>query len=77
MRTDDLRIKRIRPLLAPAILLEEIPLTDQAATTVAAGRHEAAWSGLDRTGKQAASGVYFVRLEAGGQRLTQRLTVLR
>ena len=38
MRTDDLRIKRIRPLLAPAILLEEIPLTDQAATTVAAGR---------------------------------------
>jgi 3-deoxy-7-phosphoheptulonate synthase len=38
MRTDDLRIKRIRPLLAPAILLEEIPLTDAASTVVARGR---------------------------------------
>ncbi|MDI6740830.1 MAG: FlgD immunoglobulin-like domain containing protein, partial [Candidatus Edwardsbacteria bacterium] len=45
--------------------------------TIPAGRHEAAWSGYNRSGKQAASGVYLVRLEAGGQRLTQRLTVLR
>jgi 3-deoxy-7-phosphoheptulonate synthase len=34
MRTDDLRIVRTRPLLAPAILAEEIPLTDTAATRV-------------------------------------------
>ncbi len=38
MRTDDLRIRRIRPLIAPAILAEDIPLTDDAATVVANGR---------------------------------------
>lgn len=46
-------------------------------STIPAGRHEAAWSGHDRSGRPAASGVYFIRLEAGWQRLTQRLTVLR
>ena len=34
MRTDDLRIVRTRPLLAPAILAEEIPLTALASTQV-------------------------------------------
>jgi 3-deoxy-7-phosphoheptulonate synthase len=49
MRTDDLRIKRIRPLLAPAILAEEIPLTDAAAAVVARGRRalEAILDGRD------------------------------
>jgi M6 family metalloprotease-like protein len=42
-----------------------------------AGRHEVQWNGHDRSGKQVASGVYYVRLENNGQRLTQRLTVLR
>ena len=34
-RTDNLRISRTRPLLAPAILEEEIPLTEAAAAFVA------------------------------------------
>src|SRR6266700_1428936 len=34
MKTDDLRIVRTRPLLSPAILAEEIPLTDTASTSV-------------------------------------------
>jgi 3-deoxy-7-phosphoheptulonate synthase len=34
MKTDDLRIVKTRPLLAPAILAEEIPLTDTASTRV-------------------------------------------
>ena len=34
MKTDDLRIVKTRPLLAPAILAEEIPLTDIASTRV-------------------------------------------
>ena len=34
MKTDDLRIVKTRPLLAPAILAEEIPLTDTAARRV-------------------------------------------
>jgi len=37
MKTDDLRIVKTRPLLAPAILAEEIPLTEAVATRV----HEA------------------------------------
>ena len=49
MRTDDLRIKRIRPLIAPAILAEDIPLTDAAAVVVASGRRalEAILDGQD------------------------------
>ena len=38
MRTDDLRISRVRPLLAPAILTEEIPLTTRASQCVTTAR---------------------------------------
>ncbi len=38
MHTDDLRIVRVRPLLAPAILHEEIPLTETAGATVEKAR---------------------------------------
>jgi 3-deoxy-7-phosphoheptulonate synthase len=49
MRTDDLRINRIRPLIAPAILAEDIPLTDAASAVVAGGRRalEAILDGRD------------------------------
>ena len=49
MRTDDLRINRVRPLIAPAILAEDIPLTDSASTVVANGRRalEAILDGRD------------------------------
>jgi 3-deoxy-7-phosphoheptulonate synthase len=40
--TRDLRVESIRPLLPPAILLEELPLTDAAAVTVSRGRDEVA-----------------------------------
>jgi 3-deoxy-7-phosphoheptulonate synthase len=33
-RTDDLRIDELRPLIPPAILMEELPLTEQASTLV-------------------------------------------
>ncbi len=36
--TDDLRITQMRPLLPPAILMEEIPLQDQAADTITTAR---------------------------------------
>lgn len=39
--TDDLRIQSLHPLLSPAILLEEIPMTQKAATTVSEARWEA------------------------------------
>ncbi len=39
--TDDVRIEEIRPLIPPAILMEELPLSDKASTTVAEGRDAA------------------------------------
>jgi 3-deoxy-7-phosphoheptulonate synthase len=42
IRTKDLRVESIRPLLPPAILLEELPLSDGAAMTVSRGRDEVA-----------------------------------
>lgn len=49
MKTDDLRIVKTRPLLAPAILAEEIPLTEEVSATVAAARRtiEAILDGSD------------------------------
>ena len=33
-RTDDLRITEVRPLIPPAILLEEIPISETASNVV-------------------------------------------
>jgi 3-deoxy-7-phosphoheptulonate synthase len=41
-RTDDLRITQVRPLLPPAILLEELPITDQVSNVVADTRRAVA-----------------------------------
>ena len=38
-RTDDLRIDQLRPLLPPAILMEEIPLNEEQASAVAVQRN--------------------------------------
>jgi 3-deoxy-7-phosphoheptulonate synthase len=40
IRTRDLRVESIRPLLPPAILLEELPVSEAAALTIAHGREE-------------------------------------
>ena len=37
-KTDDLRITQVRPLIPPAILLEEIPISERASNVVAATR---------------------------------------
>jgi 3-deoxy-7-phosphoheptulonate synthase len=39
-RTRDLRIESFRPLIPPAILLEELPLTERGSATVVRGRDE-------------------------------------
>ena len=41
-QTDDLRINRLRPLLPPAILMEELPLGEAASAVVVQGRKQAA-----------------------------------
>jgi 3-deoxy-7-phosphoheptulonate synthase len=49
-RTDDLRIRDVRPLIPPAILLEEIPISEGASNVVADARAAiaAVLSGADR-----------------------------
>ncbi len=49
MKTDDLRISRVRPLLAPAILSEEIPVTRRGGECIASARRtiEAILDGRD------------------------------
>ena len=39
-RTRDLRIDSFHPLISPAILLEELPLTEEGSATVARARQE-------------------------------------
>jgi 3-deoxy-7-phosphoheptulonate synthase len=39
-QTDDLRIDQLRPLIPPAILMEEFPLTERSSETVAHGRQQ-------------------------------------
>ena len=41
-RTDDLRIDELRPLIPPAILMEELPLTEQVSTLVSESRRDVA-----------------------------------
>jgi 3-deoxy-7-phosphoheptulonate synthase len=50
-RTDDLRIEELRPLISPAILMEDLPITEVASATVAQAREEIAaelWGKSDR-----------------------------
>jgi 3-deoxy-7-phosphoheptulonate synthase len=41
-QTDDLRIRQLKPLIPPAILLEELPITEGVSSLVARTRHEVA-----------------------------------
>jgi flagellar hook assembly protein FlgD len=42
-----------------------------------AGRHGISWDGSDAAGVRRDSGVYFVVLDAAGQRLTRRLLLVK
>ncbi|MEQ1855891.1 MAG: 3-deoxy-7-phosphoheptulonate synthase [Longimicrobiales bacterium] len=49
--TDDLRIQDLRPLIAPAILMEDLPITEAVSATVAQAREQIAaelWGKSDR-----------------------------
>ena len=47
-RTDDLRITEVRPLIPPAILLEEIPITERVSNIVSDARQAIAGAVLGR-----------------------------
>ena len=42
-----------------------------------AGHHSIRWFGEDSSGRAVASGVYFIRISAGRDRLTRRVTLVR
>jgi 3-deoxy-7-phosphoheptulonate synthase len=39
-QTDDVRIERLKPLIPPAILMEDLPITEEVSTLVATSREE-------------------------------------
>jgi len=41
------------------------------------GRHEAFWDGTDQSGRQVASGIYFMQLTVSGQSVSRRMYVLK
>jgi flagellar hook assembly protein FlgD len=45
--------------------------------TMAAGVHEASWSGRNDAGAPVASGVYFYKLESGGYTESKRMVLLK
>ncbi|MGH2571568.1 MAG: FlgD immunoglobulin-like domain containing protein, partial [bacterium] len=42
-----------------------------------AGRHASRWDGRDDAGRPAASGVYFLSVEAGERRVTRKVVLVR
>lgn len=42
-----------------------------------AGRHTAVWDGRDRSGDHVPSGVYFTRLEKGGETISRKIMMIR
>jgi hypothetical protein len=43
----------------------------------AAGPHTAAWRGRDARGEPVSSGVYFYRLDAGGEAATRKMLLMK
>ena len=46
-------------------------------TILAAGRHAMAWDGRNRLGEPVGSGLYWVRVDAGAETVTRRVTIVR
>jgi flagellar hook assembly protein FlgD len=44
---------------------------------LAAGPHSVSWNGLDDRGRPSSSGVYFIRLQAGGEFLSRTVNLLK
>jgi flagellar hook assembly protein FlgD len=42
-----------------------------------AGAHHVDWDGRDDSGRNVASGVYFLRVQAGDRQATRKLVILR
>ena len=68
--------------VAASVRLEVIDVAGRLVATLtdgvlAAGTHQARWSGEDASGRPAAAGIYFARLQAGPQSFTRRFALTR
>jgi alpha-amylase len=52
-------------------------LTDLVDDVLEPGRHQRTWTGVDSSGRELASGVYFVRLQTPQRSLTQKVVLVR
>ena len=50
---------------------------DLVAGQLTAGRHEVIWDGRDRSGRNAAAGIYFVRMTAEGKAMTAKMVLAK
>ncbi|MCD4829347.1 MAG: T9SS type A sorting domain-containing protein [Candidatus Cloacimonetes bacterium] len=62
-----LKVYNVRGQLVKTLLAEQLP----------AGLHEIMWHGVDENERPVASGVYFVRLAAGGREETRKMLLLK
>ncbi|MBP7564111.1 MAG: T9SS type A sorting domain-containing protein, partial [Candidatus Cloacimonetes bacterium] len=42
-----------------------------------AGTHEVIWNGKDKNGASVSSGIYFYRLNSGGERITKKMILMK
>lgn len=89
----ELRLDCPNPFRPDAVVAYALPAAGNARVTVydlagrlvrvlldeprGAGEHRVAWDGRDERGQGAASGVYFLRLEAGKERVSKKITLIR
>ena len=66
-QTVTLQVYDTRGRLVRTLLQEDVP----------AGTHRLVWTGVDRSGRSVASGVYHVRMDAGTERVTRSVTLVR
>ena len=75
-----LSMVRLLPRKSPPGQYKRLRGTHRAPQTIeakAAGRYEVIWNGADNTGRTAASGVYFVRMQAGDYVKTTKAVMLK
>ena len=68
----------------PSSTLVQVRIFDLAGRSVAtlvdevlgAGHHQAAWNGRDALGSRATPGLYFLRLQADGHRMTRTVVLI-
>ena len=71
------QLSRGGPVVATIVDLQGRQVRELVRGTQRAGSHELSWDGRDQSGQMSSAGLYFIRLDAEGRRLSRKLTLLR